>query len=157
MAIVVLVLDFFTKPVGVVTTLVQWVASRPLVHITSVDLKGGGNCLEFGFDQLPENFDLGTVRFDIVEVKGPYPIAGDQAAEIFRQVVTMKLSSVELLDQPNQIECQAEIEATKEGGAFYFRFCPTLTKPGERLELWVVPSFLHARGQEDQGHQGFLP
>ena len=148
MAIVVLVIDFFTKSIGVVTTVTTWVGPRPLVHISSVDTEGGGTCLRFGFDKLPENFDLGTIRFDIVEVKGPYPIAGDQAAEIFEQGVTMELSPIDLLDRSNEIACQASIAAAKEGDAAYFEFCPTLAKPGERLELRVIPSLFTPAGKK---------
>ena len=63
MAAVVLVIDFFTKSVGVVDKLIEWAVpqSTPLVHVSSIDMGAGGTCLKFGFNNLAEDFDLGTI------------------------------------------------------------------------------------------------
>lgn len=140
----ILIIDFFTKGLGIVEMLVP--PLTPSVRLSIFDETGGGECLEFAFTNLPKDFALGEIHLHIVGANGPSPISGDMAAEAVERVVNMKLSPDVLRGSKETIEFRAPIQSEKKGDIAYVDFCPILTMPGMRGEIQIVPSFFSPAG-----------
>ncbi len=149
LAALILVLDFFTKSIGLISTLQSIVYGNPepVVLIREKTFDNSSSCLEFAFSSLPENFVLGDIDLDIIASEGPNQISGDMASEVFERVVNQELSPAFLVGQRTEITISASTQATKAHDAFYVHYCPTLVTPGTTGAITVVPTFLDLGGE----------
>ena len=150
---IVLIVDAFTKSIGVIGTVIAFVCGQPtpIVVLAPIDMRGGGTCLEFAFSNLPEDFSLGKIHLRIIRANGPTPISGHMAARSFERVVNMKLSPSILSGETKEIEFRAAFEAEKRNDIAYVDFCPVLTMPGQGGELHVAPTFYSPDGSLIEG------
>lgn len=148
LAAAILIFDFFSKGVGVVDRISEWITPQPTptVLVSPVEVAGGGTCVEFAFGHLPDDFVLGEIRLDIVSAFGPTPIAGDMAAEVIARTVNMEVSPAVLSGQTEEISFRAAIQSEREEDVAYVDFCPVLSMPGMSGELLVVPTFYSPSG-----------
>lgn len=144
----ILIFDFFTKAIGIVDIICDWIVPPPTpsVRLSRIDEAGGGECLEFAFTNLSKDFALGNIHLHIVGAKGPSPISGDMAAEAVERIVNMILSPDVLSGDREKIVFRAPIQSEKRGDIAYVDFCPILATPGMRGEIQIVPSFFSPAG-----------
>ena len=143
----VLVLDFFLKFIGFVEIMIDFVAPpRPAVQVNTVKRKGGLECLEFAFTNLPKNFELGKIRLDVNSTKGPISLSGEMAAEITEIVSNVELQPKIFSGEIRNITFRAAFQSEKRRDSTYVDFCPILSVPGMGGSLTVVPTFLRPDG-----------
>ena len=110
--------------------------------MNSINIDSGGTCLEFGFEKLPEDFNLGKIHFEIIDTYGPTPITGDMAAHVLKLPrVYVELSPAILSGNKKKLVFSAPFQAQKKNDTALVDFCPILTMSGWSGELVVVPSF----------------
>ncbi|WP_319547796.1 hypothetical protein [Desulfogranum marinum] len=156
----ILVFDFITKAVGVVDTIKNiCCAPKPVaavVSVRTVDSDWGGQCLEFGFSNLPKTFALGRIKLDIESTAGPTPIGGNQAADILTREINQVLPAT-VFTLPKPIDFNVRVQAEQGRDTLYVDYCPTLDRPGLKGNLVVVPEFLNPSGMPIEGLQIVMP
>lgn len=141
---VVSVFDLITNSFGFIETVIEWSYSPPqaIVHVSSINIESGGTCLEFGFEKLPSDFNLGKIHFKIIDTYGPTPITGDMAAHVLRLPrVYVELSPAILSGNKKELVFSAPFQANKRNDTALVDFCPILTMSGWSGKLVVIPSF----------------
>src|SRR5262249_37021319 len=141
-----LIFDFITKGLGGVDKIQVWCcAPPPKVAVYVLDNDWGGQCLKFAFQDLPEDFVLGSIRLDIRQTQGPTQITGDQAANIYEAEVNAILKPEKFYEK-TPININAPFQSTKTRDAAFFCYCPILERQGSEVTLTVVPTFLTHTG-----------
>ena len=145
-------LNFGTSVIDFVQSFVSNFVSPPppLVSIRTKGENQPNKCIEFGFERLPANFTLGRISFRIIERQGPIPIAGDMAAQVLHMPVNKQLSPSIFADESKEFDFDVSFQSERDNDAAIVDFCPTLTMPGTRGSLTVVPAFLSVAGQHIQ-------
>ena len=139
---IVAVIDAFTRTIGVVAAVTDWVGGppTPIVVLKPIQIGGGRGCLEFAFSNLPKTFILDEIHLHIIRATGPTAISGDMSARPYERIVNMELSPSILSGDTKTIEFRVPVEAKKRNDIAYIDFCPVLTVPGQSGQLYVAPS-----------------
>lgn len=119
----------------------------PVVATRIVETSGGGECLEFAFTRLPDDFALRTIRLNVVNARGPGPIGGDQAASPSTRRVNQVLGDTVFRGNPAPIELDEPLVAERRNDSAIVEFCPVLRRPGLSGKLWLDPSFIGLDGR----------
>lgn len=148
LAAIILVIDFFTKSIGLVQKIQLLIRGTPdpVVLVKERPFKNSSSCLEFAFADLPESFALGEIRLAIIGSEGPDQITGNMASDVFEKTVNDTLSPAYLVGEKTEIVVPAQTQASKPNDAFYLDYCPTLTVPGTKGAITVIPTFLGPTG-----------
>ena len=146
---IVLVIDLITKSIGLVDAVVDLVVQpNPVVHLSPTRGDNGEHCVEFAFDRLPMDFNLGEVHLEIVDAEGPTPIAGDMVALIAEWTVVEELSPAVFSVESKPIELSMRIQSKKDNDAAYYEYCLVLSRPGIGGRIRVIPVFFSPSGKE---------
>ncbi|MEZ5590255.1 MAG: hypothetical protein R3F53_05930 [Gammaproteobacteria bacterium] len=156
----ILVFDFITKAIGVADIIKNICCAPkpvlPVVAVRKTDTDWGGQCLEFAFSNLPENFALGRINLDINSSNGPIPIGGFQAAEILTRKINQELPAT-IFTSPKLINFDVRAQADNDSDVLYVDYCPTLDRPGLKGSLTVTPEFLSPSGEKIKNLEIILP
>ncbi len=147
---VVLVLDFFTKSIGLIEKVIELIDGpvQPIVAVTEVPVENSSSCLQFAFENLPEDFVLGDIHLEILAASGPDELTGDMASTVLERTVNFQISPPYLVGGRTEIVFPARIKADSAADAAFVHFCPTLTFPGTTGTLTVQPAFHSPAGQK---------
>ena len=148
-SVAVVVLDFFTKAIGIIDVVSEWIAPPliPSVSLRPVAQETSGECLEFAFTDLPEDFVLGDIHLQIVETSVLSPFSGDMAARVVERIVHKELSLEIFRGKGGEIVLPVRIESEKNGDVAYVDYCPILSSAGTRGWIRVVPLFFSPSGE----------
>ena len=105
------------------------------------------HCIRFAFEHLPADFTVGNIVFRIVDRFGPVPMGGDMAAIVVPLPVNIELSPTVFSQETSEFPCPVELQSERDGDAAIVDLCATLTMPGMRGHLVVVPSFYSLGGK----------
>ena len=146
------VLDVATDSIGLVRTMTNlFVQPSALVRVRPVVKPTGQMCIEFAFDKLPLGFNVGTIEFEIIGRHGPVSMMGDMAAPVPTITANEELSPAVFSAETEKIDFDARFQADQENDAALVDYCPTLTMPGLKGKLTLVPSFFSIAGEPIQG------
>ena len=143
-----LIVDALTKSIGLIEKAKSLRnQSTPSVVVSELPVKDSSSCLELAVSRLPADFVIGEVRLQIIASDGPDQISGDMVSSVEEKEANFKVTPAHLVGQVNDIKVPIRKQSDKSNDAIYLQLCPSLTVPGMRGWITVIPSFLDPAGE----------